>query len=101
MCLLSFTCNYVVSVWRSFLFLLVLGMGCVILLWQTLGLPYNYFIEYLWHLMKCQNVIFTIELRLQDETYKTVKCDNNTRMKIKKPNPLHDSLHGVDLTIYK
>ena len=29
-CLLSFICNYVVSVWRGFLFLLVLGMGCVI-----------------------------------------------------------------------
>ena len=26
-----FTCNYVVSVWRGFLFLWVLGMGCVIL----------------------------------------------------------------------
>ena len=41
--LLSFTCNYVVSVRRGFLFLLVPGMGCVILLWHTLGLPYNYF----------------------------------------------------------
>ena len=29
-CLLSFTCNYVVSVWRCFLFLLVLWIGCVI-----------------------------------------------------------------------
>ena len=35
--LLSFTCNYVVSVQRGFLFLLVLGMGCVILLWHSLG----------------------------------------------------------------
>ena len=33
--------SVVVSVWRGFLFLLVLGMGCVILLWHTLGLPYN------------------------------------------------------------
>ena len=31
-CLLSFTCNYVVFVRRSFLFLLVLRVGCVILL---------------------------------------------------------------------
>ena len=30
MFLLSFTCNYVVSVRRCFLFLLVLGIGCVI-----------------------------------------------------------------------
>ena len=29
-CLLLFTCNYVVSVWRGFLFLCVLGMGHVI-----------------------------------------------------------------------
>ena len=41
--LLSFTCNYVVSVRRGFLFLLFLGMDCVILLWHSLGLPFNYF----------------------------------------------------------
>ena len=29
-CLLLFTCNYVVSVWRGFFFLWVLGMGYVI-----------------------------------------------------------------------
>ena len=33
-----FTCNYVISIWRSFLFLLALGMGYVILLWHSLGL---------------------------------------------------------------
>ena len=43
-CLLSFTCSYVVFVWRGFLFLWVLGMGYVILLWHSLSLPYNYFI---------------------------------------------------------
>ena len=32
-----------VSVWRGFLFLWVLGMGYVILLWYSLSLPYNYF----------------------------------------------------------
>ena len=37
------TCNYVVSVWRGFPFLWVLGMGYVILLWHSLSLPYNYF----------------------------------------------------------
>ena len=42
-CLLSFTCNYVVFVWRGFLFLRVLRMGYVILLWHSLSLPYNYF----------------------------------------------------------
>ena len=42
-CLLLFTCNYVVSVWRGSLFLWVLGMGYVILLWHSLSLPYNYF----------------------------------------------------------
>ena len=40
--LLLFTCNYVVSVWRGFLFLWVFGMGYVILLWHSLSLPYNY-----------------------------------------------------------
>ena len=42
-CLLLFNCNYVVSVWRGFLFLWVLGMGYVILLRHSLSLPYNYF----------------------------------------------------------
>ena len=42
-CLLLFTCNYVVFVWRGLLFLWVLGMGYVILLWHSLSLPYNYF----------------------------------------------------------
>ena len=42
-CLLLFTCNYVVFVWKGFLFLWVLGMGYVILLWHSLSLPYNYF----------------------------------------------------------
>ena len=40
-CLLSFTCNYVVSVWKGSLFLWVLGR--VILLWHSLSLPYSYF----------------------------------------------------------
>ena len=40
-CLLLFICNYVVSVWRGFLFPWVLGMGKVILLWHSLSLPYN------------------------------------------------------------
>ena len=44
-CLLLFTCNYVVFVWRGFLFLWVLGMGFVILLWHSLSLPYNYFVR--------------------------------------------------------
>ena len=44
-CLLLFACNYVVSVWGGFLFLLVLGMGYVILLWHSLSLPYNFLFE--------------------------------------------------------
>ena len=42
-CLLLFTCNYVVSVLRGFLFLWVLEMGYAILLWHSLSLPCNYF----------------------------------------------------------
>ena len=52
----EFTCNYVVSVRKSFLFLTVLGMGCVILLWHSLSLPYNYFasplLSFIWHQLK-------------------------------------------------
>ena len=50
-CLLLFTCNYVVSVWRGFIFLWVLGMGRIILLWQSLGLPYNYSKGWIWVLI--------------------------------------------------
>ena len=46
-CLLLFACHCVVSVWRGFLFLWVLGMGYVILLWHSLSLPYNYFTMFL------------------------------------------------------
>ena len=35
-CLLSITCNYVVFVRRGFLFLLVLGIACVILLFHII-----------------------------------------------------------------
>ena len=38
-----FTCNYVVSVRRDFLFLWVLEMGYVILLWHALSLQYNHY----------------------------------------------------------
>ena len=41
-CMLSFTCNYAVSVRRGFLSLMVLGIGCVFLLWHSLGLPHNF-----------------------------------------------------------
>ena len=49
-CLLLFTFNYMVSVWRGFLCLRVLGVGYVILLWHSLSLPYNYFI--------CLNIMY-------------------------------------------
>ena len=54
-CLLLFTCNYVVSVWRGFLFLCVLGMGYVILLWHSLSLSYNYIVS-----IEDQGYFFTI-----------------------------------------
>ena len=43
--LLLITCNYVVSVrgGGGFLFLLVLMKVRVILLWHSIGLPYNHF----------------------------------------------------------
>ena len=37
--LLSFACNYVL---RGSLFLLMFGVGYVILLWHSLGLPHHY-----------------------------------------------------------
>ena len=59
-CLLLFTCNYVVSVRRGFLFLWVLGMGYVILLWHSLSLPYNYF-AVSWCLLSSSNIVLVYE----------------------------------------
>ena len=41
-CSVLISSDYVVSVRRGFLCLLELGIGCVVLLWHSLGLPYNY-----------------------------------------------------------
>ena len=62
-CLLLFTCNYVVSVWRGFLFLWVLGMGYVILLWHSLSLPYNHFKLFIFLFMAYRDC-FTIPVRV-------------------------------------
>ena len=43
--LLAITCNYVVSVRRGFLFLLVLQTGCVVSLLHSLGLPLCHIIK--------------------------------------------------------
>ena len=63
-CLLSFTCNYVVFVWRGFLFLWVLGIGYVILLWHSLSLPYNYFDDtavYLYAKLAEETILILVE----------------------------------------
>ena len=61
-CLLLFTCNYVVSVLKGFLFLWVLGMGYVILLWHSLSLSINYFSNDVASLKEENiNINFTIE----------------------------------------
>ena len=57
-CLLSFACNYVVFVWRGFLFLWVLGMGYVILLWHSMSLPYFYLAGYFPIKQKKIDIIF-------------------------------------------
>ena len=69
-CLLLFTCNYVVFVWRGFLFLWVLGMGNVILLWHSLSLPYNYF-EYGY---PHSNVLFNIYTSKTGICFKNNSC---------------------------
>ena len=69
-CLLLFTCNYVVSVWRGFLFLWVLGMGYVILLWHSLGLPYNY-IEMADSKIGFLGIPITFEGRLNKDRFST------------------------------
>ena len=78
-CLLLFTCNYVVSVWRGVFFLWVLGMGYVILLWHLLSLPYNYFIS-----------LFSLTLK----TLSCVAC--LTLSIIQSPQPRSDDIFKFD-----
>ena len=77
--LLLFTCNYVVSVWRGFIFLWVLGMGYVILLWHFLSLPYNYF--------KCLSISKAVQTKMakmanSSSSYIVVNGINNTTRSI-------------------
>ena len=70
-CLLSFACNYVVFVWRGFLFLWVLGMGYVILLWHSLSLPYNYF----GGACKINDLFFLLQLQFTDKcSWSVTRC---------------------------
>ena len=79
-CLLLFTCNYVVFVWRSFLFLWVLGMDYVILLWHSLSLPYNYFALVVFHELcveKCWKLMamfHLLKIRTSIDIFKNEKC---------------------------
>ena len=59
-CYQLLTCFYVVSVRRGFLFLLVLEIGCVILLWHSQCLPYDYF--------DCSSLLFLLLLMMQRDT---------------------------------
>ena len=52
--LLLFTCNYVVSVRRGFLF----RLDYVILLWHSLSLPYNYFAKV--HIMRRTGAVVSV-----------------------------------------
>ena len=64
-CLLLFTCNYVVSVRRGFLFLWMLGMVYVILLWHSQSLPYNYFgvrVSVTFHLMYVHIILSSVSV---------------------------------------
>ena len=67
--LLLFICYFVASVRRSFLFLLVLRIGCIILLWHSLGLPYNYFTPVIINKWKLQVSIATTVLIGLEQTY--------------------------------
>ena len=66
-CLMLFTCNYVVPVWRGFLFLWVLGMGYVILLLHSLSLPLIILMnQKLINFKTCLNCSFDIEDHMLD-----------------------------------
>ena len=78
--LLSFTCNYVVSVQRGFFFFLVLGIGCVILLWHSLGLQYNYFDHH--------NLLLDLALHVREhlhtnETFKAISLSSSQNVLLK------------------
>ena len=86
-CLLLFTCNYVVSVWRGFLFLWVLGMGYVILLWHSLShLQYNNFARE----KKIFLLISLVSLNVDSVPYSNIQVIDDYNFKMKgSPSPIH------------
>ena len=77
-CLLLFTCNYVVSVWRGFLFLWVVGMGYVILLWHSLSLP---LIILLVNVITNDQHIF-VHIRKKNKVSQYPTCNNKLHLKL-------------------
>ena len=103
-CLLSFTCNYVVFVWRGFLFLWVLGMGYVILLWHSLSLPYNYSTLY-----RC---LFVPETKNRKSNFMLILCSVYAIMLVseifeylgsglKVPTEINGFLLSIDASLYQ
>ena len=84
-CLLSFTCNYVVSVRRGFLFLWVLEMGCDILLWHSLSLPCNYFAYLASYSNTCYvQTLWLIWVNIDSCQTNRMHSGNGTVVKVKK-----------------
>ena len=76
-CLLLFTCNYVVSVWRGFLFLWVLGMGYVFIV--ALPEPSIFFYSaFIWENMTMMD---TLEIIASSDLEIGLLCKLNDKMK--------------------
>ena len=87
--LLLFTCK-LVFVRRGFLFLWIIGMGCVILLWHSLSLPYNYFKKSNWKAKiyrsnKFFGCIKRVFMRMEAGITVTAGCVRNVNCVTRKP----------------
>ena len=97
-CLLLLTCNYVVSVWRGFLFLWVLGMGCVILLWHSLSLQYDY-ISKMYSVLDASNGYWQIELSKDSQKYTTFNTPLGSYKYLRLPFGIKSSLEVFQRTV--
>ena len=90
-CLLLFTCNYVVSVWRGFLFLWVLGTSYVILLWHSLSLPLMIFM-----ILNLLNLHAHIKMPKNIHSSVLFLKHDIITLKIRFIKPLHDKTSDLD-----
>ena len=88
-----------VSDWRGFLFVCVLGMGYTILLWHSLILPYNHFEKFCFHNTKGTFSLYKGNERLSIyyARLRNICCDLNNDLYVNHIKPAPTCECGLDV----